>query len=48
MNYFNVIIKNRMCIIDFGNIGGGVFYEIIIVLIFVLILNEGVIFLYVI
>lgn len=45
MNYFNLIIKNRMYIIDFGNIGGGgFFYEIIIVLIFVLILNEGVIF----
>lgn len=44
MNYFNVIIKNRMYIIDFGNIGGVFFYEIIIVLIFVLILNEGVIF----
>lgn len=48
MNHLNVTIKNRMYTTDLGNIGVFFLHETTIVSIFVLILNEGVIFWYVI
>lgn len=44
MNHLNLTIKNRMYTTDLGNIGGFFLHGTTIVSIFVLILNEGVIF----